>query len=387
MSEAIWIELIKIIPTFVWLGLGLTALFVAKRLLAQQAHRMTRVEAPFVSVDFAQDAIAQAFNRGPETPVSALDDAPTEGPLNADEALWRQEVTAGPATGGWGAPPSGGPATPGTWTAPPSPPGDTDKTHVLRPKQKADQNSSDEDELDLSSLLDEDADEDGDGVQTAPADREPLSAETPPSGGPVYPQNVGPVYPPIPAQQSFQPMYPPPPAPQVGTTAFRPPSYYAATADPQRGLRAATRLAGAADLLQGGAILWVDDHPQWNEPLIRLFRTAGMRVDPVGTTDEALRFLDRDTYDLVITDLRRERDPGDGVAGMALLDRMVARGVPTPAVVFSDNPQARTMSHPRAAATTNSPEELVDRVVDLVGHRRNAIGQSQNRGGRFFGNG
>jgi hypothetical protein len=73
---------------------------------------------------------------------------------------------------------------------------------------------------------------------------------------------------------------------------------------------------------------------------------------------------------------------------MALLDRMVARGVPTPAVIFSDNPQVRTMSHPRAAATTNSPEELVDRVVDLVAHRRNALNgpQAANRSGIFFGN-
>ncbi|MFC3491766.1 response regulator [Glycomyces rhizosphaerae] len=387
MSEAIWIELIKIIPTFVWLGLGVAALITAKRLLAQQAHRMTRVESPFVSVDFAQDAIAQAFNRGPEAPASALDDAPAEGPLQPHEVRWRQEVTAGTAAGGWGTPQPGGPAGLGTWTAPLSTPEDTDKTHVLRPSRKPDQDSSDEDDLDLSSLLDGDVEDEDDGVQTAPADREPVSAETPPSGVPVYPQGAGPVYAPIPAQQSFQAMYPPQAAAPAGTTAFRPPSYYAVTADPQRGLRAATRLAGAADLLQGGAILWVDDHPQWNEPLIRLFRTAGMRVDPVGTTDEALRFLDRGTYDLVITDLRRERDPGDGVAGMALLDRMVARGIPTPAVVFSDNPQVRTMSHPRAAATTNNPEELVDRVVDLVGHRRNAIGQSQNRGGLFFGNG
>ncbi|WP_205324913.1 response regulator [Glycomyces sp. YM15] len=384
MSEAIWIELIKIIPTFVWLGLGLGALFVAKRLLAQQAHRMTRVESPFVSVDFAQDAIEQAFNRGPETPAAETEGAaPVSGPPlpaeGADEAQWRRQVPVEP--GGWATPAPGGSAEPGVWNG--SRPDDSDATHMLRPRRPAD--DSDEDELDLESLLDEiaavDGANDGEGVQTAPAAREPRPAETPPNGGPVYPA--------IPAQQGLPARYPPPAAPPGGTTAYRPPSYFAATADPQRGLRAATRLAGAADLLQGGAILWVDDHPHWNEPLIRLFRTAGMRVDPVGTTEEALRYLDRDDYDLVITDLRRERDPGDQVAGMALLDRMVARGFPTPAIVFSDNPQVRTMSHPRAAATTNSPEELVNHVVDLVAHRRNAMNQPQrsNRGGLFFGNG
>ncbi|MEU5152856.1 response regulator [Glycomyces sp. NPDC021274] len=383
MSEAIWIELIKIIPTFVWLGLGLAALVVAKRLLTQQAHRMTRVESPFVSVDFAQDAIAQAFNRGPDTAAPQTEtsatpgSSPTEGPERVDESQWRRRAHLTP--GGWVSTP-GGPATPGAWNPPSD---DNDATHLLRPGRGADE-PADEDEIDFDALLEEvaaeDAENEGDGVQTAPAAREPHPAATPP--------NTGPVYPVIPAQQGLPGMYPPP-SPPTGTTAYRPPSYFAATADPQRGLRAATRLAASADLLQGGAILWIDDHPHWNEPLIRLFRTAGMRVDPVGTTDEALRYLDRDDYDLVITDLRRERDPGDRVAGMVLLDRMVARGFPTPAVVFSDNPQVRTMSHPRAAATTNSPEELVNHVVDLVGHRRNAMNQAprSNLGGLFFGNG
>jgi hypothetical protein len=397
MSEAIWIELIKIIPTFVWLGLGIGALLVAKRLLAQQAHRMTRVESPFVSVDFAQDAIEQAFNRGPETPTAPFQRtaqvpgtrAPIEGPSLPGEAPSRQEPAPERVPVDWGAPggtPQAGSAEPG-WNRPRTPADDTDRTHVLRPRRPTDSDPSDEEDVDLSSLLDEDDPEtDDEGVQTAPANRDPQSAETPPNI-PVAPYPV-PAYASVPAPPGFQPLYPPPGPRAAGTSHYRPPSYYAITADPNRSLRAATRLAGAADLLQGGAVLWVDDHHQWNEPLIRLFRTAGMKVDPVGSTEEALRYLDRDPYDLVITDLRRERDPGDGVAGMALLDRLVARGIPTPAVVFSDNPQVRTMSHPRAAATTNSPEELVDRVVDLVAHRRNALNQqaqAAHLGGYRFG--
>ncbi|MCC3765406.1 response regulator [Glycomyces sp. TRM65418] len=386
MSEAIWIELIKILPTFMWVSLGVGALLIARRLLAQQAHRMTRVESPFVSVDFAQDAIAQAFNRGPEsrTPAQGGDSTgPIEGPPTPDEVLWRQETEPEPVAADRGAPDERAAAGDGSGAGPwlrQGPASDPDKTHALRPRQRpASEDMSDEDEFDLSSLLDDGASgADEDGVPTAPAEHEPRPAEAPPNASAPYPPGLVP--------QGFQSMYPPPPA--TGTTAYRPPSYYAVTTDPHRGLRAATRLAGAADLLQGGAILWVDDHHRWNEPLVRLFRTAGMKVDTVSTTEETLRHLDKGSYDLVITDLRRERDPGDGVAGMALLDRMVARGIPTPAVVFSDNPQVRAMSHPRAAATTNSPEDLVNRVVDLVGHRRAALNQPQaaKTGGFFFGN-
>lgn len=359
MSEAIWIELIKVLPAFLWIGLAIAALVLAKRLLAQQAHRMTRVESPFVSVDFAQDAIEQAFNRGPETPVPSDPTAGDEGPDDRDPPGSVEPTSWTPVEARTGT---------GTWLpGPPGAPADGDRTFVLRrplPKQPG---PVTEDDVDLDELLDED------GVQTGP-EAEPLSAETPPSA-PVKP------YPPVPPHQGYPigPLYPP----TVGTTAHRPPSYYAVTTDPQRGLRAATRLAAAADLLQGGAILWVDDHPHWNEPLVRLFRTAGMRVVTVKSTDEALRYLDSDGCDLVITDLHRENDPGDQVAGMALLDRMVARGIPTPAVVFSDNPQVRAMTHPRAAGATNNPEELVNLVVDLVGHRRNAMQVQQQS---FFGN-
>lgn len=178
--------------------------------------------------------------------------------------------------------------------------------------------------------------------------------------------------PPIPPRRkSFAASAPLPPYGQV-------PAYHPAQVDAQRGLRAATKLALSADRLQGGAILWVDDHQEWNEPLIRLFRTAGMVVDPVASTDEAVRAFENRSYDLVITDMRREHEPEGDTAGMRLLDRMIAAGIPTPAVFFSDNPDGRTAVHPRAVTTTNSPETLVDTVVDVVAGRRSQ--QASNSG-------
>ena len=76
----------------------------------------------------------------------------------------------------------------------------------------------------------------------------------------------------------------------------------------------------------------------------------------------------RKTYDLVITDMRRQGEPAGDAAGIELLDQMVRDGIPTPAIIFTNRPVAAV--HPRAAIVTTNPEDLVDGVVDLVGDRR-----------------
>lgn len=324
MTEAMWIELIRLLPTFTWLGFTFAALVVARRLLARESHRMTRVETPFVSVELAREVIEQAAHRR-----EAPGGPPTSASYRPQPPYGAEQTDGGPrrAPGGavHGPPPiiSGPPRT-----------------------------ASDEH-----------------GEPDAAEDEPPPEEETPPPS----------VYPPIPSQRRFpMPGTPYPaatePRPEAHRTApflspyqFRPPPD---PGDPRRGLRAATRLSLSTDLLQGGAILWVDDHPEWNESLARLFRTAGVKVDTVESTEAALRAMATAPYDLVITDMRREEEPAGETAGMVLLDRMVAAGVPTPAVFFSGPASVSAALHPRVAAATNSPEELVNCVVDIVGHRR-----------------
>jgi CheY-like chemotaxis protein len=355
MSEAIWIELIKVLPAFLWIGFGFIALAVAKRIFTAQAPRMTKVETPWVTVELAQQAIEQAAEqaagRGP---------VPIPPPVEPDWASL-YPLPAQPV-------PSGNGTVYGPNPAPPSPP--------VVPSPPA-----------------EPADEDIEDVQTAPPEPDPAVLATPPADTPTEaPRPVGDKPPPTltaPNQQApnIPPTYPvlaPPPgnpyypapgqnAPYWGrpAPAYQPPAYQPAPSD-NRSRRAATKLALAAGDLQGGAILWVDDHPEWNETLVRLFRTAGITVDAALSTDEAVRALQHRTYDLVITDMRREGEPGGDTAGTKLLDRMVTAGIPTPAVILSSNPSAHAASalHPRAVTTTNSPEKLIDIVVEFVGDRR-----------------
>ncbi|MFG3342988.1 response regulator [Glycomyces sp. NPDC048151] len=338
MSEAIWIELIKVLPAFLWIGFGFIALAIAKRIFTAQAPRMTKVETPWVTVELAQQAIEQAAMRGPEPQIPLLAEPDwTRYPLPT------QQVPTGAVYG---------------TVPPPSPPA-------------------------------EPADED-DAVHTEPpAEPKPDLLATPPADTPADPEprdDRPPATMTAPNQQvpGIPPTYPVIAAPPGGGTyygqgaqwnqplpaAYRQPLAYRPGHAENRSKRAATKLALAAGDLQGGAILWADDHPEWNDSLVRLFRTAGITVDPVASTDEAMRALGKRSYDLVITDMRREGEPDGDAAGMRLVDRMVTAGIPTPAVFFSENSAAHAAPHPRAITTTSSPEKLVDIVVEFVGDLR-----------------
>ncbi|WP_051326353.1 response regulator [Glycomyces tenuis] len=352
MTEAMWIELIRFLPTLVWLGFGIAALIVARRILTREAHRMTRVETPFVSVELAREVIEQASHT-------------REGHPDAAQAV---PVPFPPL------PPLGDRAAEG---ADEERPGGTglDGTVYTRPPA----------ELPRGGPASPSGTPDGDRADEDPAEQEVAEAETEAQpGGETPPQ---PMYPPIPPQRRFPVQRTPypattePPVESPRTVPMGRPPYRAPLPDPaadtQRGLRAATRLSLSTDLLQGGSVLWVDDHHEWNEPLVRLFRTAGVKVDTVDSTDEAMHAMTIAPYDLVISDMRRDNEPAGESAGMALLDRMVGAGIPTPAIFFSGSVKAAASLHPRAATATGSPEELVNYVIDIVGQRRHQYGDGK----------
>ncbi|WP_194201954.1 DNA-binding transcriptional response regulator [Glycomyces albidus] len=405
MSEAIWIELIKVLPAFLWIGFGFIALAVAKRIFTQQAPRMTKVETPWVTVELAQQAIEEASHRSPQPPLPDWN-AAFQAPPPVQQPAYGVPSQFGSAPGSaqpYGVAPGGpqpyraapGGAAPYGVAAPGGRQAGTDtgaSARVAPPKQV----------LDTADEADETSEE---PVQTEPAPLRPPN--TPPADEPATGANANgakpnddpagplteprPANPDIPAYQFAPPptTYYAPPLPNnqsayPGSVPLppyqQPPAY--TSADAQRGLRAATRLALSADLLNGGAILWVDDHPEGNESLIRLFRTAGITVDAVVSTARAVLALKEKPYDLVITDMRRGSEADGATAGIVLLDRMVEAGVPTPGIIYSSDLGAIPSVHPRAAKVTDSPEELVDAVVDFVGTRRSRL--AQNQGGTWL---
>jgi CheY-like chemotaxis protein len=79
------------------------------------------------------------------------------------------------------------------------------------------------------------------------------------------------------------------------------------------------RLQAHAGLLRSARVLWVDDHPESNTPIISLLREYGAVVDTPRTNDAALRLLSAANYDVVISDVGRDNEgPGSAMKGVEL---------------------------------------------------------------------
>jgi CheY-like chemotaxis protein len=365
MSEAIWIELIKVLPAFLWVAFGFIALAFAKRLFTAQAPRMTKVETPWVTVELAQQAIEQAGMRGSAAPLTV-------------EAAWpsnlyplpTQQVPPGTRNDVHGLPISG--------AVPPQfqPPADEDTEDAVHtePPPEAEPAPHATPPADAPVEATEPPDLDPHGAVTAPNQQIPNIPPTypvvapPPDGGTYLGQAARR------PQADFHWNQPLP-------AAYRqPPAYRPTEADSRRSRRAATRLASAAKVLEGGSILWVDDHPENNESLVFLFQSVGIQVDLVLSTEAAMQALRSNSYDLVISDMGRYNESAGAKAGLALLDRFEEQHILTPVVLYTSGSKAHGASHPRLVAATADPEDVVNYVVDFLGHRQ---GQQTQRASWF----
>ncbi|HET9419864.1 MAG TPA: response regulator [Nocardioides sp.] len=113
-------------------------------------------------------------------------------------------------------------------------------------------------------------------------------------------------------------------------------------------------------------ILWVDDRPSNNFYETAALTSLGMHVQPSTSTEDALRWIERGPYDVIISDMGR---PPDDQAGYTLLDELRKRGDATPYVIYASS---RTKEHfdmavqHGAIGCTNQPDELVDMVSNAL---------------------
>ncbi|WP_306318705.1 MULTISPECIES: response regulator [unclassified Streptomyces] len=127
------------------------------------------------------------------------------------------------------------------------------------------------------------------------------------------------------------------------------------------------RLEHAAELLQGGRILWVDDHPSSVAPLVELFRGVGMTVELTVSTDEAMPLLRSRPYDILISDIDRGGDPQAGIRMLRTLENDRVR---VPVLFYTGNFDPERGVDRRIFAATTSPVELVNYVIDLMERAR-----------------
>jgi CheY-like chemotaxis protein len=85
------------------------------------------------------------------------------------------------------------------------------------------------------------------------------------------------------------------------------------------------RLQRNADLVGRATLLWADDHPENNLPIIELLRKYGASVDTPRSNAEALRLLQTGRYDVVISDVSRDNEGPDPRQGVELAREVFSR--------------------------------------------------------------
>jgi CheY-like chemotaxis protein len=117
--------------------------------------------------------------------------------------------------------------------------------------------------------------------------------------------------------------------------------------------------------IRGARILWVDDHPEGNVWEHDCLTMLGAQVKTVETTRSAVACLERESYDLVISDIHRE---GRATAGLDDLARLHAPAPGIPVVFYVMD--AELGVPPGAFGVTAHPDALLHLCMDALERTR-----------------
>lgn len=110
-------------------------------------------------------------------------------------------------------------------------------------------------------------------------------------------------------------------------------------------------------------VLWADDNPETILYESGVLQSLGMQVEFAKTSANAMEKLNREPFQLVISDIRR----GDkATAGLELMHEMHGRQ-PTPPIIFYVSELNKAKGTPPGAfGITDDPNELIHLVLDVA---------------------
>ncbi len=115
-------------------------------------------------------------------------------------------------------------------------------------------------------------------------------------------------------------------------------------------------------------VLWVDDYPSNNEAIIDLYRQQGVEFDLVLNTDQALDYLAKEEYNLVISDIGRGSEPDAGVRMIREINHHF--GSPPPILIFSSiqavESYGKNAKKEGALLVTASARDLVLKMTEML---------------------
>jgi CheY-like chemotaxis protein len=117
---------------------------------------------------------------------------------------------------------------------------------------------------------------------------------------------------------------------------------------------------------EGRTVLWVDDYPDNNILEQKSLEALGLRFVLSLSTEDALEKIDKQKFDLIISDMGRRPDR---YAGYTLLEALRNRGDQTPFVFYmgQSSPQLQTEARDKGAqGLTDRPDELFQLVTKAL---------------------
>jgi CheY-like chemotaxis protein len=136
--------------------------------------------------------------------------------------------------------------------------------------------------------------------------------------------------------------------------------------EPER-TQVARRAERVASFIQGARILLVNDVPREMKHVVSVLESLKLSVTTTTSTEHALAELDSPTFDVVISDMRRNGDDG---AGLALLQRMRDSRIKTPVIFTPGRYQPERGVPVGAFGITNRVDELLNLVFDVLERTR-----------------
>lgn len=123
----------------------------------------------------------------------------------------------------------------------------------------------------------------------------------------------------------------------------------------------AARIARNRDSVLGRRVLWVDDHPRYNDLERAFLRSAGVFVHNAVSTEDAMGELARDQYDVAITD----QDRGAGDDGERFAEAALARYPSLPVVAYIGKVSPDRSTPAVFRGLTDRPDELMHLLLDV----------------------
>jgi len=127
------------------------------------------------------------------------------------------------------------------------------------------------------------------------------------------------------------------------------------------------RAARLQTLIRGARILLVNDVPSEMKHVTTILRQLGVDVEVATTTDEALSRLHQNTYDVIVSDMRRGTSEDEG---LKFLTRMRQDRVYRPTIFTVGGYHPDRGTPPYAFGITNRVDELLNLLFDAIERER-----------------